>query len=459
MGESVAVIDLGELRPAGGDDLLPAPSERVRHRWWRTATATLAGVLCLALTAAGPPPPALAGGFTIPLTRAWYVYDRDELFLVSDAQEVTAYSLTDGRTLWRTSLPQQVSYLNLLGGLIAIDDQGGCSTLTRLDPATGAVSWTRTGLIVGEVPADGTVRILHEEAGGCTDDPGGGTQSGGADVAAPPQAMDVVDPKNGSVRLSVTVKGGDQWTFGPEAATLAVWDRRGHFVETDLTTGARLVSGTIPALANGLGTLENMMPSVWGSDNLWVVIDPPSLMAGDSAAVVTAYDRRTLAPQWSNALSAPAADARQFFGIWPCDAEVLCVQLGENEQVSLDVTTGRSVPRAGSELGPKVGRRWVIRSDPATTSGDPPVVLWDTVTQRNAFPSWQVQIFAQSSLSHILLSQAHGEKTEFATFDGDAGRLHRLGGAAGVYSACELTERQIICLDGHLVLHVWPLRG
>src|SRR5215510_12000553 len=104
MGESAVVIDLGELRAAGDDELLPVPSERARHKWWRTTAATLAGLLCLALTAAGPAPPALAGEFTVPLTRAWYVYDQNELYLLSGPQEVTAYSLTDGHQLWRTPL-------------------------------------------------------------------------------------------------------------------------------------------------------------------------------------------------------------------------------------------------------------------------------------------------------------------------------------------------------------------
>jgi hypothetical protein len=401
----------------------------------------------------------LAGGFTIPLTRAWYVYDRDEIYLVSGPQDVTAYSLTDGRTLWRTSLPHQVSYLNLGGGPIAIDEHGDCSTLTRLDPATGAVSWTRTGVIVGDPPADGTVRILHDKAGGCADDQGAGTPSGGVDVAALPQLMDVVDARTGAVRLSVAVNGGDQWTFGPAAASLAVWDERGHFVETDLTTGAVLVRGTIPALANPVGTLANMMPSVWGLDDLWVVLDPPSLMADDAAAVVSAYDRHTLAPQWRAPLPAPPADARQYYGFWPCAAKVLCVQLGETGQASLDAATGRSVPSPASAFEARVGRHWVIISDPAPASGDPPVVLWDTTTQRNAFPSWQLQNVAQFDPDRILLVQPHGERTEFAIFDGDTGRLHRLGGAAGAFSGCELTARQLICLDGHLVLHVWPLQS
>jgi hypothetical protein len=462
MGESVGVIDLGELRPVGDDDLLPAPSERVRHTWWRAAAAAVAALLCLGLTAAGPAPAALAGGFTIPLTRAWYVYDQDEIYLVSGPQEITAYSLTDGRTLWRTSLPHQVNYLNLLGGPIAIYDQGNCSILTRLDPATGAVSWTRTGVLVGDPPADGTVRIVHDKEARC-DDARGGTQSGEVNVAAVPQVMDVVDAQTGAARLSVAVNGGNQWTFGPAAASLAVWDRHGHFVESDLTTGAVLVRGTIPALVNPVGTLANMMPSVWGFDDLWVVLDPPSLMVGDAAAVVSAYDRHTLAPQWSSKLPAPPADTRQYYGFWSCADRVLCVQLGEKEQAALDVATGERVADPTWAPGPsgpglKLGRRWMIVSDPASVSGDPPVVLWDTVAQRNAFPSWRLEPFAQSDFDRVLLSQPLGERTEFAIFDGHTGRLHRLGGAAGAYTGCELTARQVICLDNHLVLHVWPVR-
>src|SRR4029079_7730785 len=218
MGESTVVIDLGELRPAGDDEVLATPSGHTRRKWWRTTTATLAGLLCLALTGATPVTPAFAHGFAVPLTRAWYAYDKDELYLVSGQQEVTAYGLTDGHELWRTALPQQVSYLNLRGGPIAIDDQGNCSTLSRLDPATGAVSWVRTGVLVGDVPPDGTVRILHDADGGCADGTDGGTPSGTGVVneAAVPQSLDVVDPETSAVRLSVPVKGGNQWTFGPE---------------------------------------------------------------------------------------------------------------------------------------------------------------------------------------------------------------------------------------------------
>jgi hypothetical protein len=454
------VIDLGELRPAGDDDLLPVPSERVRRKWWRTATAALAGVLCLALTAAGPVPPAFAGGFTVPLTRAWYIYDQDMLYLVSGPQEVTAYRLADGHMVWRAPVPHQVSYLNLRSGPIAIDDQGGCSTLSRLDPATGAVSWTRRGTVVGDEPTGGTVWIRHDIAGGCADDAGGSPATDGMiDLAGLPQVIDVVDAETGVAGVSVPIKAGEQWAAVPDAATLAVWDRRGHLVETDMTTGATLASGNVPALANAVGTLANMMPSVWAIDDIWVVIDPPSLMADDTEAVVSAYDRRTLAPQWSTSLPAPPADTRQFYGFWPCDPSVICVQLGETEHAALDVATGRRVPDPESALGLKVGGHWAIVSDPTPTNGDPPVVLWDTLTHRDAFPSWRVQALPEAPMRRVVLSRQLGEDTEFAIFDGDAGRLRRLGVTAGAYSGCDLTPRQLICLDGHLVLHVWPAGG
>jgi hypothetical protein len=459
MGESAAIIDLGELRPVGDDDdLLPVPGERLRHQWRRNIMAVLAGLLCLALTAAGPAPPALAGGFAVPLTRAWYVYDRDELYLVSGPEEVAAYSLDDGHQLWRTSLPHQVSYVNLRGGPIAVDEQGDCSTLTRLDPRTGAVSWTRTGVIVGDNPPDGTVRIVHDTAGGCAGDASSPASDGVIDVPSPPQVLDVVDPETGVARLSIPIKAGGQWTFGADGATAAVWDEQGHMVEIDLTTGATVVSGTVPALANGVGVLENMMPSVWAFDDLWAVIDPPSLMPDDVKAVVSTYDRHTLAPLWSVSLPAPPADTRQFYSFLPCVPTVVCVQIGETESVTLDVATGRRLPNQPDYV-PTIGGHWTIVSDPTPTSGDLPVILWDTRTNRETFPGWKVQTFAQSSLDRILLSQAYGEWTEFAIFDGASGRLNRLGGAAGAYNGCELALRQLLCLDGHLALHVWPIRG
>jgi hypothetical protein len=462
MGESAVIIDLGELRPAGGDDdLLQMPSERVRRRWWRTATATLAGLLCLALTAAGPAPSAFTDGYRIPLTRAWYIYDEDMLYLVSGPQEVTGYRLADGHELWRATVPQQVSYLNLRSGPIAIDERGDCSMLTRLDPATGAISWTRTGIIVGDRPTGGTVWILHDTAGGCAGDAGGGSPSseGVIEPGGLPQAIDVLDAETGVVRLSVPIKAGDEWTTGPDSTSLAVWDQRGHLVETDLTTGATLASGTIPTLANAKGTLANMMPFVLGFPDAWVVLDPPSLMVNDSQAVLTSYDRRTFAPQWSAQVPALPVDTRQFYGLWPCERTVICVQVGDSLQITLDAATGQRVPGPAAEFAPHVGRHWTVVSDPSPHSGDPPVLLWDTLAHRDAFPSWHVQTFLQADTGRVVLSRPIGEDTEFAIFDGNIGRLRRLGVTGGSYSGCELTPRQLLCLDGHLVLHVWSVPG
>jgi hypothetical protein len=456
------VIELGELRPVGDDDdLLPAPSERARRHWWRTATAAIAGLLCLTLTAAGPPAPTMTKGFAVPLVRAWFTYSADTLYMVSGPQEVDAYSLTDGHQLWHTVVAHQVSYVNLRAGEpIAVFEQGNCSTLSGLDPATGAASWTRTGVIMGDEPTDDTVRILHDAVAGCADGGQVDGASGGSpvDVATTPQVLDVVDPRTGVTRVSVPIAGGQAWAFGPRNETIAVWDRRGHMEERDLATGATVVTGDIPALAQSSGVLRNMTLSVWGFDSVWVVLDPPSLMADDVDAVVTAYSRSTLAPQWSVMLPAEPVDTHQFYGLWSCRPEIVCVQVGDTQEIDLDISTGRRLPVPADWDGRiPVGRHWAIVADPADTTGDPAAVLWDVRTDRNAFPSWHVERFSQISSGRLAMARSLGPMTEFAVFDADAGRMHSMGTAAGSYSGCEMTARQLLCVDDHLVVHVWPV--
>jgi hypothetical protein len=463
MGEGTITIDLGEIAPAGApDELLPQPSERVRRRRWRGITAVLAGVLCFGLTAAGASPAALTGGFTVPIEWAWFWHADNAVYVVSGRQEVTAHSIDDGHVLWRTTVPHEVNHMTMVGdGPIAVHEQGNCSEQSRLNPVTGKIDWTRVGMLVGDQPTDGTVRIIHDLEGGCADPSSSASEDQGAvDLSTLPQALDVVDLETGVARLTMSIKAGQQWTLGPRGASIAFWDQKGHLEERDLATGATLVTGDVPALADPVGTLSSMTPSVWGFDDVWVVIDPPSLMADDTDAVVSAYTRSTLAPRWSVRMPAPGADVHQYFGLWECEDSTICVQLGDSQSVGLDLATGARRPGLPEDPGISVGQRWRIVSDPSPVSNQSiNAVLWDLRTDRNAFPTWTVQTFNPPMASKVVLSQSVGPDTEFAIFDASTGRMRRLGATPGGFAGCDLTPRSLLCVDGHSVLHVWPVRG
>jgi hypothetical protein len=459
MGEGV-VIDLGDVASADTpEDLLSAPSATARRRRTRGVGTALVALACLALTAATAPQPPLDGGFTVPIVRAWYTYVDDQLYLVSGPQEVTAYSLHDGHQLWRTAVRHEINHLSSGGGPIAVREQGECSTLSRLNPETGAVDWTRTGMIVGEEPGADTIQIIRDVEGGCADGATGDPAGGEIDVANMRRALDVVDPATGTARLSVPIAGDQQWTSGPESTTVAIWDREGHLEERDLTTGATLVRGELPLLANAAGTLGMMMPSPWAFEDAWVVLDPPSLIPGDTNVVIEAYDRRTLAPRWTATLLAPSADVHQYYTLWPCVARVVCAQLGDGAEVFLDLATGQRLSGEGKTSdGLPLGEDWLIRMAPGPNNGDHPVVvLWARRTSQYLFPGWELLTYNQADTDVVVLARPLNAQTEFALFDARTGRLRQLGAAAGTFGSCDLTPDRLLCVDGHVVLHVWPV--
>jgi hypothetical protein len=413
-------------------------------------TAGLAALSCLALTAGGTPPPSLPPGFAIEQTRAWFVFDDTGIYLVTDSQAVTAYDF-EGRVKWRAGLPHEVNYVHLQEGPVAVLDRGDCSRLTRLDPATGRPLWTRTGTLVGWTAAtDGADRILRRT----TDCPDGeaGNQPDNTDVS---MALDMVDRASGTVRRSVPIPAGAQWTLGWDSDTMGTWDTNGHLVETELATGAVLGSGDIPGLAGAYVGPSSMSPTALLSGDVWLVLNPPSLNAGDTEVVVSAHRRRTLDPLWTVRLPAAPPDVHQYYHMWPCEPAVVCVQLGEREEVPLDVATGARRPVRTGEYA-RIGAHWSVVPGADNTRGDN-MTLRDERTGRIPFPGWRVQNITRPDDEVLVLTRPGAKTTEFALFDGHTGRLRVLGAAPGVYSGCEVSTRHLFCADDRLVLHVWPL--
>jgi hypothetical protein len=122
--------------------------------------------------------------------------------------------------------------------------------------------------------------------------------------------------------------------------------------------------------------------------------------------------------------------------------------------VQLDPRTGAQLARARSNGWPiGEGQRffWVATAAPGP---EPYPVLMDLHTGEIVFPQWQLA-GATEDLNATLMTRTFSDSMEFAVFDGTTGRLAPLGRVRGRYDNCGIERGYLLCVDDHVVLHVW----
>jgi hypothetical protein len=68
-----------------------------------------------------------------------------------------------------------------------------------------------------------------------------------------------------------------------------------------------------------------------------------------------------------------------------------------------------------------------------------------------------VQTITREDPAVVVLRRTIRDRTEFAIFDGHAGRLRVLGETAVDIDGCEAAGHALLCVDKQRVLHVWPV--
>ena len=216
------MIDLGELRPQTLVDPLPAGGSP-RRRWRcriRVICLVLSVLACGVLRGSAAAVPPLQQIFQIQLAWGWYQADDQSVYLLTQNRELSAFRLTDGSLRWRTALPGAPDFMQVFGdGLyvyLSAQGYGACSDLVRVDPDTGALSWRRSGGIVGRLQDHS--RVLLTRGGFCT-----------GDTVDQGELLDLVDPDTGAVENTITVRPGEQWTLQPADDTIVIWDMGGRW--------------------------------------------------------------------------------------------------------------------------------------------------------------------------------------------------------------------------------------
>ncbi len=138
------MIDLGEISTASSPQVAP-PTRDAGRRLGSRALPALVTVLALAASAAPPQAP-MRTVADIPVPAAGSVLVHGERIFVVGTHGITAYSLVSGRRQWTAptggTTPVRVTVATT--ALVANDDgdNGGGTTVTALDQATGVVRWS-----------------------------------------------------------------------------------------------------------------------------------------------------------------------------------------------------------------------------------------------------------------------------------------------------------------------------
>jgi hypothetical protein len=454
------VIDLGVVGRLPSDDLVDANPDMLvwsptppRPRHASLGALMLAVLACAGLVgSASPTPPGLTELYAVQMTRGWYALDADVFYLVTGSGEVTAFGLADGLPRWRTETGRVVAFVDLPEtgppGPLAVHWQGFCPGLTRIDPATGTPLWSRPGSPLGGT--GDVMAILRSSDVGCdTRDVRSPTSV--SDVV---EVVDVVDDATGTVRRSLTIGYRGRWVLGPDDATIATWDPRGHVVERDLTSGAELAAGEVPELADPPPGRPARLPppSLSGVGDVWVVLTPTPPGSPDGT-VISAYDRHTLSPRWTVKAPAAHADGRVRYGARPCGAAV-CVVLGGVANLVLDPATGAELGRFADGAVPLGTHPYGVLTT-ERPEGGPRDVLVDRRTGAPVRGAYELRGMIIGDTGVALLSRPLRGGVEFASFDLTAGRWRDVGTLPGFYGRCSANRAYLLCVDSHLAVHVF----
>jgi hypothetical protein len=268
------------------------------------------------------------------------------------------------------------------------------------------------------------------------------------------EIVDVVNAATGRLVRSLTIGYRGRWVLGPDNATIATWDPRGHVEERDLLTGATLAAGVVPELADPPKGVPARLPapSLSGAGDVWIVLTraPPGSVDG---TVISAYDRRTLSPRWRVRAPAAVLDGRMHYGARPC-GPVVCVVLGGVANLVLDPATGAERGRFADRaepLGPyPFGVLTVERPEGGLRD-----VLVDRRTGAPVRTPYELRGMITGDSGVVLLSRPLRAGVEFAAFDLAAGRWHEVGVLAGFYGQCGANRSYLVCVDSHLAVHVF----
>jgi outer membrane protein assembly factor BamB len=488
MGQSagpVAVeplIELGEMAaadPAADPTADPAAgrvADPVRlPRWLALAFVTLVAVTCLFADTAAVTPRVVV---TVPTTRGDFELVDDVLYVFDGSyplNRVAAYSLQDGRRLWRMRAPTgsrfetETENVSRVGPrtLIAPDPCTAAQPVETiaLDTRSGREVWRRPG--VPQIPVAGGELMIISRPG-----PTYGCGAGYTPSDALPVYWDAIDVVTGAVVWSTKVPSLPRTAFGSfdrQGARGAVFvTSDGTATSWDLRTGAVTSQVMLPELASPKRA-DPPSGSAVGLPSGSSVYFPQLTVAGDQVLAVrrvssgpsivvdvTAYDLDTLQWRWTRRVDVGPVDSRTgYLNVSAC-GPMLCLY-GPPQTVLLD-------PRDGAE-------RWRTTLKPIMTDGD-----WVLFTDQAGDPSlstgltirnvrtgklyrdlagWGGFTGPRGSLGIPVLGFASRGRTWFARLDLNRARLTPPAGVPGFYYSCVAAEEFVACrrIDG--TVRVW----
>jgi outer membrane protein assembly factor BamB len=426
-GAEPVLIELGADHGRPDD---AAPDGRT-DPWLARIAVLVAMLLCVAASAAPPPPP-LRELLAVPVQPAdTYALTDDGLLLVHTAAAgmLAAYSMVDGRALWRAAATAPAYRMRSAGGLVLLRPQ----IFGEVDPGTvalaagtGTARWRHPGSVVSVAGAPTVVAVSQVRS----------LAGSGRRVQGPVVG---VDPVTGRTRWSVDVPSTAvlQDLPGDPSKALLVYDN-GTAELRELATGGLLAAARLPAADYGPGN-----PGISGGT---VLLRHPS----GPGYQITAYDPVTLRPRWNR----PAWSAYEVrsCGRFACFVDRTGVR-------AVDPATGEdrwSGP--GWYTVEQRGDLVLAYGAPAGAGGLIGLVDPDTGRITVDLLSWRA--VPGPSTDHLLVTRdvALGARTVVAVATPGAARPRLLGHLPHGTGDCRTAQRRLVCRSTSGTLVLWSYR-